>query len=489
MPYALFDDAGKFLAGRVMSETDASLQVELDSGKRVKVKASTCCCSSTRRSRPNCSMARARWRPRSTSSSPGSSRPKPTSASPTWRATISTPRPTLTSRPRRCFGLFEAPHYFRRVGKGQFQEGRRETVQAALLAHRAQEGAGGADRPTGPPSWSRAAARRRFASSSTASCSSPTRTRPSTRPWSRPRARAQRAPLDLLQRGRRHRHRPTSSTGGASCSSSFPKGTAFPPLARAADHATSCRWPTVQAFSIDDSPTTEIDDALSVQGLGSGTVRARHPHRRAGPGHRARLGAVDQVARERLSTVYMPGYKITMLPDAVVQAYTLTRGPRLPGGVAVRARFDEATLELQASRDPLERVPIAANLRHDQLDSVITEALADRASAPADYRRAQPSWPSCFRLAQAPEGAARGGARQARELQPAGLQLPPRRATTASEPSGDETVQISTAPARRAAGPDRGRGHDPGQQHLGRLAGRTAACPASTAARPAWRRA
>ena len=39
MNYALFDDAGKFLAGRVMSEADASLQIELDSGKRVKVKS------------------------------------------------------------------------------------------------------------------------------------------------------------------------------------------------------------------------------------------------------------------------------------------------------------------------------------------------------------------------------------------------------------------------------------------------------------------
>ncbi|HSW26932.1 MAG TPA: RNB domain-containing ribonuclease, partial [Burkholderiaceae bacterium] len=39
MSYALFDDAGKFLAGRVMSHTDSSLQVELDSGRRVKVKA------------------------------------------------------------------------------------------------------------------------------------------------------------------------------------------------------------------------------------------------------------------------------------------------------------------------------------------------------------------------------------------------------------------------------------------------------------------
>ena len=39
MNYALFDDAGKFLAGRVMSEADSSIQVELESGKRVKVKA------------------------------------------------------------------------------------------------------------------------------------------------------------------------------------------------------------------------------------------------------------------------------------------------------------------------------------------------------------------------------------------------------------------------------------------------------------------
>ena len=37
--YALFEEAGKFLAGRVMSEAEASVQVELDSGKRVKVKA------------------------------------------------------------------------------------------------------------------------------------------------------------------------------------------------------------------------------------------------------------------------------------------------------------------------------------------------------------------------------------------------------------------------------------------------------------------
>ena len=37
--FLLFEEAGKFLAGRVLSEAEASAQVELDSGKRVKVKA------------------------------------------------------------------------------------------------------------------------------------------------------------------------------------------------------------------------------------------------------------------------------------------------------------------------------------------------------------------------------------------------------------------------------------------------------------------
>ena len=37
--YALFEEAGKFLAGRILSEAESSAQIELDSGKRVKVKA------------------------------------------------------------------------------------------------------------------------------------------------------------------------------------------------------------------------------------------------------------------------------------------------------------------------------------------------------------------------------------------------------------------------------------------------------------------
>ena len=63
---------------------------------------------------------------------------------------------------------------------------------------------------------------------------------------------------------------------------------------------------TVQAFSIDDSATTEIDDALSVTGLGSGVVTVGIHI--AAPGLAVLPGsAIDRLGRERLSTGYMPG--------------------------------------------------------------------------------------------------------------------------------------------------------------------------------------
>jgi len=37
--FALFEEAGKFQTGRVLAEAESSAQIELDSGKRVKVKA------------------------------------------------------------------------------------------------------------------------------------------------------------------------------------------------------------------------------------------------------------------------------------------------------------------------------------------------------------------------------------------------------------------------------------------------------------------
>src|SRR5256885_8848813 len=84
-----------------------------------------------------------------------------------------------------------------------------------------------------------------------------------------------------------------------------------------------------------------------------------------------------QLGRSRLPTVYMPGYKITMLPDEVVQIYTLDEGRANPA-VSLYVTVDEATLETTASETRLERVPVQVNFRHDKLDHIVTEQwLAD----------------------------------------------------------------------------------------------------------------
>ena len=164
----------------------------------------------------------------------------------------------------------------------------------------------------------------------------------------------------------------------------FPKGTQFPPL-QAPGVAPDLALAPVRAFSIDDSSTTEIDDALSVQGLGTGRIELgihiAAPALALKPGD-----AIDQLGRARLSTVYMPGYKLTMLPDEVVQSYTLQAGRDCPA-VSLYVSLDEASLQVLGSQTRIERVPIAENLRHDQLDGVFDESFFGRAPA-AD----EPAW-------------------------------------------------------------------------------------------------
>jgi exoribonuclease-2 len=218
-----------------------------------------------------------------------------------------------------------------------------------------------------------------------------------------------------------------------------PTGTAFPAISAPAIKETLPRA-DVAAFSIDDSATTEIDDALSVTGLGQGTVvfgiHIAAPGLAITPD-----SALDKLARERLSTVYMPGWKLTMLPDSVVESYTLTAGRDCPA-LSLYATFDETTLDLEASESRIEAVPIVANLRHDRLDEVVTEA-ALVGEAPADYPFA-PELAFAFRLA--------GHLKAQREVvrgKPENFNRPDYsfkllRADASHEPDGSETVQIST---------------------------------------------
>ncbi len=128
----------------------------------------------------------------------------------------------------------------------------------------------------------------------------------------------------------------------------------------------------VNAFSIDDSGTTEIDDALSVTELVEGGHRIGIHI--AAPGLAiSKDDPLDQVARNRMSTVYFPGNKITMLPDSVIEQFSLDAGaPRPALSIYVDLDADgivnRDTLQMRA-----EMVPMTANLRLEDVEHLVSE--------------------------------------------------------------------------------------------------------------------
>ena len=138
----------------------------------------------------------------------------------------------------------------------------------------------------------------------------------------------------------------------------FPKGTGFPdlPLPEMPDLPRA----DVTAFSIDDESTTEVDDALSLTDLGNGMKRVgihiAAPSLAIKPGDK-----MEKNIMERLSTVYFPGGKITMLPENWIAAFSLDAGAYRP---AVSIYFDvDSEFNVGEPTCKIEAVNIAENLR------------------------------------------------------------------------------------------------------------------------------
>ncbi|EMU5163736.1 RNB domain-containing ribonuclease [Neisseria gonorrhoeae] len=138
----------------------------------------------------------------------------------------------------------------------------------------------------------------------------------------------------------------------------FPKGTGFPDLSL--PEMPDLPKADVTAFSIDDESTTEVDDALSLTDLGNGTKRVGIHI--AAPSLAVRQGGgMEQIIMQRLSTVYFPGGKITMLPENWITAFSLDAGAYRP---AVSIYFDvDGEFNVGKPTCKIEAVNIAANLR------------------------------------------------------------------------------------------------------------------------------
>ena len=387
--FVLFEETGKFLAGRILSEADSSLQVELDSGKRVKVKAANALLKFEKPT-PAALIAAGQqvseeieldlaWEFASDEEFSFSDL-----ARDYFSADASKPA-SVEQQAAALFRLYDAPHYFRRAGRGRFKKAPPEILQQALAAIEKKK-----QLTAQIAAWADELGQ--------GQCPAPIREQLYKILFKPDKNSAEykavvdasrathTAPLELLQKA------------GAITSAyqfhwkrflfeNFPKGTGFPALQAPPVKDELPLAEGVRAFSIDDSSTTEIDDALSVQGLGSGTITLGIHI--AAPGLAVQPGTpIDAVGRARMSTVYMPGYKLTMLPDDIVQNYTLQEGRNCPA-LSLYVTMDEATLEIRDTATRLEQVHIASNLRHDQLDTTFTEAFFEAAqSAP----RADVQW-------------------------------------------------------------------------------------------------
>jgi len=171
---------------------------------------------------------------------------------------------------------------------------------------------------------------------------------------------------------------PQSYHHGQFVQAHFPKGTGFASDFRFTDaefEKAIAGLPTapVKAFSIDDAGTTEIDDALSLMPIGDDLYRLGIHI--AAPGLLIQKGdRFDQVARERMSTVYFPGDKITMLPEQFVEYFSLDAGSARPA-VSLYVEIDALGHRTQTPpQSALELVPIATNLRLDDWEPLVDEA-------------------------------------------------------------------------------------------------------------------
>ncbi len=371
--HALFEEAGKFMAGRILSEAESSAQVELDSGKRVKVKAAHILLKFEKPAPAE--LMRDAQATAATIELPlaWEFAPEEEFGFADLARDYFSANATLAQQAGALFALYEAPHYFRRAGKGRFKKAPAEILQQALaaiekkrliqeqiVAWAGQLGRGECPQPIREQLYK--------------ILFRPDKNAPEYKAVVEASRATHKAPLDLLTQAGAI-DSPYQFHWKRFLFDNFPKGTGFAPVTAPQPPADLPLAP-VQAYSIDDSQTTEIDDALSVQGLGTGTVTLGIHI--AAPGLAIAPGSpIDQMGRNRLSTVYMPGYKITMLPDEVVQIYTLDEGRANPA-VSLYVSIDEATLEITGTETKLERVPVAVNLRHDQLDHIVTEEwLAD----------------------------------------------------------------------------------------------------------------
>ncbi|MDR0529184.1 MAG: RNB domain-containing ribonuclease [Zoogloeaceae bacterium] len=379
MNYVLFEESGDFKAGGVLADNETSLQVEMPSGKRGKIKASQIL---LRFSAP----APARLLPEAKPLADG------IDAAFLWEMADGDEfsfldlareyyggEPSAPETVSLLLALHGAPIYFHRKGRGRFRKAPADILRAALAAVEKKR-----EQTRRLEEWVHELKAGRLPdalrSCAASMLGSPDRNRPEVKAFEAAAAeRGCEIEALLLEVGAFAS--PYAVHVCRFLHEQFPKGTGFPPVA-VPSAPDDLPLADISAFSIDDAHTTEVDDALSVKPLSEGGWRIGIHI--AAPGLVILQGdALDAIARARLSTVYMPGAKITMLPEEFVRAYTLQEGRDCPAASIYFTLAEDFSVLAQETR--VERVRIAANLRHHEVEPWFNEATVHENTVANDF--------------------------------------------------------------------------------------------------------
>lgn len=368
----LFEDEGQIKAGTILSDKDNALQVELPGGRRIKVKAAN---ALLRFDTPGAAQLLSEAQALSGTQAGGNG----IDMQLLWESAEGAAETedfgfadlaceyfgaaaTSVQQAATALALQQSPMYFYKRGKGRYKRAPEDALKAALasIERKARE----AEQVEG---WVKellaGRAPAEVATQWAALLHTPDKQSLAYKALAAAADRARMAPVHLLARAGA-----IPSTHALHFEkflrATFPKGIAFPADVQV-PAVPELPLSDVAAFSIDDDSTTEIDDAFSLAAQPGGGwrlgIHIAAPAVAIVPG-----SALDRVARDRLSTVYMPGNKITMLPDAVVGEFSLDAG-ETPPALSLYAELD-ADLNVVATRTTLERVTMASNLRIPVLD-------------------------------------------------------------------------------------------------------------------------
>ncbi|MGB3706528.1 ribonuclease catalytic domain-containing protein [Castellaniella sp.] len=373
--HVLYEDAGKLKAETIFSEADTSLQVESASGKRSKIKRSAVLFTFEQPSPDGLLPAAETLAATLDAGFLWECAPQQEFEAAALAEDYFGHAPDAVEKTAAILALSAAPAYFHRRGKGAFRPAPPEILQAALAAiekkrrqaELQQEWTDALVAGTLPDALRPVAATfldrpdkntlewKAFDAAVQQSNTSPERLLLSLGVWPHPLA---------MMRDR-------------FLSAHFPRGTDWPPV-DLQDWGADLPQVDVEAYSLDDASTTEIDDALSVSILEPGTIRVGI-HIAVPALAITRGGALDEQARARMSTVYMPGDKIPMLSPELIAAFSLDEGQWRPAlSLYVTGRLEDG--EVLDTETRLERIRVTANLRHGQIGEVTEAALEDPAA-------------------------------------------------------------------------------------------------------------